>query len=202
MALLQGERMRALIWLPIIAMFGCAHKQQVNKASTAQTSSPATSTAMSAGSTDKSCSGDLDCGDKQLCIRSRCVDITANLAECSNVRLHFAFNSSELSSADKPGLERSARCLKADHQLHVTIEGNADERGTEEYNMALGDRRAGVVRDYLEALGASSAQLKTVSYGKENPLCTQHDEECWAQNRRAEMKGVETASAKPKTLRR
>jgi peptidoglycan-associated lipoprotein len=99
-------------------------------------------------------------------------------------------------------VERSARCLKADHALHVSIEGNADERGTEEYNMALGDRRATTVKGYLESLGASASQLKTVSYGKENPLCTEHDEECWAKNRRAEMKGFETAAVRPKKGKR
>jgi peptidoglycan-associated lipoprotein len=78
----------------------------------------------------------------------------------------------------------------------VTIQGNADERGTEEYNMALGDRRATTVAHYLESLGASAAQLKTVSYGKENPLCTEHDEECWAKNRRAELKAAEVTSTR------
>src|SRR6185503_1367930 len=117
-----------------------------------------------------------------------CVDISAGLAECSHVRVHFELNSSEIADADKTDLQRSARCLKADQALHVSIEGNADERGTEEYNLALGDKRATAVRGYLESLGASEAQLKTVSYGKENPLCTEHDEACWAQNRRAELK--------------
>ena len=72
--------------------------------------------------------------------------------------------------------------------MHVTIEGNADERGTDEYNLALGDQRATSVARYLKALGASPTQLKTVSYGKEKPLCTEHDEECWAKNRRAAVK--------------
>jgi peptidoglycan-associated lipoprotein len=134
------------------------------------------------------CTRDLDCGEKQLCIRDQCVDISAGLAECSQVRVHFPFNSSEIEPAGRNDLERSGRCLRADHALHVTIEGNADERGTEEYNLALGDQRATSVKRYLESLGASAAQLKTVSYGKEKPLCTEHDEACWAQNRRADLK--------------
>jgi peptidoglycan-associated lipoprotein len=81
-----------------------------------------------------------------------------------------------------------ARCLKGDHDLHVTIEGNADERGTEEWNIALGDKRATAVAEYLEHLGVSQAQLKTVSYGKERPLCEQHNEDCWSKNRRAALK--------------
>ena len=81
--------------------------------------------------------------------------------------------------------------MKTDHALHVTIEGNADERGTEDWNLALGDKRATAVENYLEQLGVSKAQLKTVSYGKDRPLCSQHNEECWAKNRRAALKPKE-----------
>jgi peptidoglycan-associated lipoprotein len=188
--------MRKLIWIPIIAMFGCAHKQETKTAAASPPPAAAPAASAAAAPSEPGCASDLDCGAKQLCIRNRCVDISASLAECNNLHVHFAFNSAELDPGDKSGLERSARCIKGDHALHVTIEGNADERGTEEYNLALGDRRATTVKGYLESLGASAVQLKTVSYGKENPLCTEHDEDCWAKNRRADMKGVETASAK------
>lgn len=141
-----------------------------------------------AATASRTCSADSDCGDKQLCIRSQCVDITANLAECSTARVHFDFNDANVHQDDMTTLVRMARCLKADHQLHVSIEGNADERGTDEWNIALGDQRATAVAKYLESLGASSAQLKTVSYGKERPLCDQHNEECWSKNRRAALK--------------
>jgi peptidoglycan-associated lipoprotein len=120
-------------------------------------------------------------------VNNRCVDITPDLAECTNVRVHFPFNSDESDAADKPQLERSARCLKAEHSLHVTIEGNADERGTEEYNMALGDRRANAVVGYLTAIGAPKERLRAVSYGEEQPICEGHDESCWWQNRRAQL---------------
>jgi peptidoglycan-associated lipoprotein len=104
------------------------------------------------------------------------------------VRVHFDFNDASLRSDDETLLNRMGRCLKADHDLHVSIEGNADERGTEEWNIALGDKRATGVAAYLERLGVTKAQLKTVSYGKERPLCTEHDEDCWAKNRRAALK--------------
>ena len=136
----------------------------------------------------RSCSADSDCGDKQLCIRSQCVDITPDLAECSTLRVHFDFNDATLRSDETTQLVRMARCLKADHDLHVAIEGNADERGTEEWNIALGDKRATAVAQYLEQFGVSNAQLKTVSYGKERPLCDEHSEECWSKNRRAALK--------------
>jgi peptidoglycan-associated lipoprotein len=151
-----------------------------------------------AASAEKLCSADTDCGSKQLCIRSHCVDISANLAECSALRIHFDFNVATIRSDDLSQLQRISRCLKADTGLHVTIEGNADERGTEEYNMALGDQRATAVRKYLQSLGTSDAQLRTVSYGKENPLCTEHDEDCWAKNRRAAVKPAEASDAPAK----
>jgi peptidoglycan-associated lipoprotein len=138
--------------------------------------------------TDKTCNGDTDCGDRQLCIRARCVDIDSSVAECNELKVYFPFDSSQIAPDDRSYLERSSRCLKADHALHVRIEGNADERGTEEYNLALGDKRARAVADYLKALGASDLQMKTVSYGKEQPLCNEHDEACWSKNRRAQLK--------------
>jgi peptidoglycan-associated lipoprotein len=176
-----------MLALMLVAM-GCAHKQ-TEKAQAPQQPAPAPSVAPEkvAQARATTCSRDLDCNDGQLCIRSACVDISPGLAECSGVRVHFAFNSAEIDESDKPGLDRAARCMKAEQALHVTVAGNADERGTEEYNLALGDRRAHTVADYLKALGASDAQLKTLSYGKEQPLCTDHDEACWARNRRADL---------------
>ena len=131
---------------------------------------------------------DSDCADKQLCIRTQCAEITPDLAECSMFRVHFDLDKASLHADEQPKLQRVARCLKADRALHVTIEGNADERGTDEYNMALGDKRATDVARYLGMLGVSPDQLKTISYGKERPLCAAHDEDCWAKNRRAAVK--------------
>lgn len=176
----------------LVMVAGCAHKQETKAEAPAPAPAAAapapTKEATAAAPQTGLCATDLDCGPKQLCINQKCVDITADLAECTQVRVHFPFNSDEIDSNDKPQLDRSARCLKADHALKVTIEGNADERGTEEYNMALGDRRARAVQSYLKSLGASEAQMATVSFGKENPECQEHDEACWARNRRASLK--------------
>jgi peptidoglycan-associated lipoprotein len=109
------------------------------------------------------------------------------LGECG-VRVHFQYDSAELAELDREHLGHAAECLKADHALRVTIEGNADERGTEEYNLALGDKRAVAVAKYLSSLGASRDQLKTISYGEENPLCNEHAETCWVKNRRAAVR--------------
>ena len=71
--------------------------------------------------------------------------------------------------------------------FHLTVEGYCDERGSDEYNMALGDARAKQAKDYLVTLGLPTAQLKTVSYGKEKQVCSEHDEDCWQKNRRAHL---------------
>ena len=172
------------LMFPALLLVACAHAPQNKPDSNAQTGAASNAQRQTGQS---SCSQDADCGEKQICIRNQCVDISAGLAECRQVTIHFDLNASEIASSEKSELERSARCLKGDHALHVTIEGNADERGTEEYNLALGDRRATTVSKYLESLGASDAQVKTVSYGKEHPLCAEHDEACWAKNRRADL---------------
>ncbi|MDB4971385.1 MAG: peptidoglycan-associated outer rane lipoprotein, partial [Myxococcales bacterium] len=184
---------RVVCTLSLLALVGggCAHKQETKAEAPKQESAAApqaSSAPAPAASGAKMCATDLDCGAKQLCINNKCTDITADLAECTNVRVHFPFNSDEIDANDKSHLDRSARCLKADHSLHVAIEGNADERGTQEYNMALADRRARAVQSYLQSLGASQQQMATVSFGKENPECQEHDEACWAKNRRAALK--------------
>ncbi|MEI9991631.1 MAG: OmpA family protein [Rhizomicrobium sp.] len=81
-------------------------------------------------------------------------------------------------------MQRQAAWLLKYPSVHVTIEGNCDERGTRDYNLALGARRAEAVKDFLGSLGVPFARMTTVSYGKERPVCTQSDENCWAQNRR------------------
>jgi peptidoglycan-associated lipoprotein len=110
-------------------------------------------------------------------------------------RVHFDYDSTTIADRDRPSLDSSAQCLKDNRGLRATIEGNADERGTEEYNLALGDKRAVSVAKYLKALGAEEEQIKTVSYGEENPICKGHAEDCWSQNRRAAVHPRNTNAA-------
>lgn len=98
--------------------------------------------------------------------------------------VHFAYNEYQVQEADKSTLQRQATWLGRYSGVRVTIEGNCDERGTREYNIALGARRANAVKEYLVSLGVSAARIDTVSYGKEKPICTDSTEACWAQNRR------------------
>lgn len=97
----------------------------------------------------------------------------------------FDFNSSSLSSSARSALENNAEFLKDNPDVEVQVEGHADERGGVQYNLALGERRAKAVRDYLVAMGISSARLSTISFGKERPLAFGHNEDAWSQNRRA-----------------
>jgi peptidoglycan-associated lipoprotein len=100
-------------------------------------------------------------------------------------RVFFSTDSSELSPQAIATLEKQAQWLRAYPQYTFTIEGHADERGTREYNIALGARRAQAVRDYLTSRGVQPRRMRTISYGKERPVAVCNDISCWSQNRRA-----------------
>lgn len=99
-------------------------------------------------------------------------------------RVFFALDSYALDAQAQQVLRRQAAWLQQYTQYSAVVEGHADERGTREYNLALGERRANAARNYLVSLGVPANRLTTVSYGKERPTCTQANERCWAQNRR------------------
>lgn len=106
-------------------------------------------------------------------------------------RVHFELDRYDLSPEAEATLQKQAALLLQLYpQIVITIEGHADERGTREYNLALGERRAAAVRNYLAALGVSPERVSVISYGKERPECVAADEGCWSQNRR----GVTVAS--------
>ncbi len=101
--------------------------------------------------------------------------------------IYFEFDSSALLTAAQDTLKRKAEYLREHPDARVTIEGYCDERGTEEYNLALGDRRATSAKSFLVDLGISPSRLTTISYGEERPLDPRHNEEAWAKNRRCEF---------------
>jgi peptidoglycan-associated lipoprotein len=96
----------------------------------------------------------------------------------------FDFDRYDLRPQDKEALAKNADWLKAHAGALLLIEGHADERGTNEYNLALGERRAKAARDYLASLGIDGGRVTLISYGEERPLCTERAESCWARNRR------------------
>jgi peptidoglycan-associated lipoprotein len=102
--------------------------------------------------------------------------------------IYFDFDKSDIKPEAKPVLEKKAEFLRANPSFKVRIEGNCDERGTAEYNMALGERRAKASEKYLNALGISADRMSTISYGKEKPICQEHNEACWSKNRRDDFK--------------
>jgi peptidoglycan-associated lipoprotein len=101
-------------------------------------------------------------------------------------RVFFESDQTELSPQAIATLEKQAQWLQTYNQYAFTIEGHADERGTREYNIALGARRATAVRGYLAQQGVSASRIRTISYGKERPIAVCDDISCWSQNRRAQ----------------
>lgn len=97
----------------------------------------------------------------------------------------FDYNKSDLRDDARAALTANADWLKRNTSIQFLIEGHCDDRGTTEYNLALGDRRSNSAREYLVSLGVDASRIRTVSYGKERPFCTAETEECWQQNRRA-----------------
>jgi peptidoglycan-associated lipoprotein len=97
---------------------------------------------------------------------------------------YFDFNKADIRPDARDALSRDAQFLRSYPQVRVTIEGHCDERGSTEYNIGLGERRAQAAKNYLISLGIGANRMDTVSWGKERPFCTEHTEECWQQNRR------------------
>lgn len=110
-------------------------------------------------------------------------------------RVHFAFDSSLLNEETRAALQANADILLKHPQIKVEIQGHADDRGTSEYNLALGDARARVVRDFLVRLGVDGRQISTLSLGEEAPFVSGRGEQAWAKNRRAEFRVTTRASA-------
>lgn len=107
-------------------------------------------------------------------------DLVVNVGD----RVFFGYDSSELTPEGRSQIERQAQWLKTYPAVNVMVEGHCDERGTREYNLALGEKRATAVRNYLVANGVQPTRVQTISYGKERPAVLGADETSWAQNRR------------------
>ncbi len=135
------------------------------------------------------CGPDRACPAGQDCMDGKCVARVAAAAPgCAQLEsVYFGFDESTLTGEARKALEGSAQCLKG-KPSPLAVEGNCDERGTAEYNLHLGQRRADSVKKYLSGLGVPAKSVSTVSFGKQKPLCTESTEDCWAKNRRADLK--------------
>ena len=131
------------------------------------------------------CSSDSDCEPGMSCLGGRC-STPVSTEHCDYPTVRFDFNRSNLRPEVRSGLQEVVDCLRTKGGT-IVVEGHADERGTEEYNLALGDRRAQSVKDYLTRLGVSSSKLRVVSKGETDPIAYGSNEAAWAKNRRAEF---------------
>ncbi len=121
--------------------------------------------------------------------------ITAAVLDEMKTMVHFDFDQADIRADDRGLLDRKAAILSANSGLRIRISGHADDRGSDEYNLALGNRRAGAVKTYLANKGIDGTRLEVVSYGEEHPLAAGEDEASWAQNRRAEFEATTGASS-------
>ena len=157
----------ALVALLCVGAAACSKKQEVKPQPPVQqaaTSSETTATS------NKYTPADLD---TDACLRQRVV--------------YFDFDKTEIKPEFQQIMACHAKYLQDRPSAQMRLEGNTDERGTREYNLGLGERRGEAVSSALQANGASASQMTVISYGKEKPVCRQHNEDCWSKNRRVEI---------------
>ena len=128
-------------------------------------------------------------------LRERAERALADVRNSLVTKIFFDFDRSELSDAAKAALDAKVALLNATPALKMRISGNTDERGSDEYNMALGQRRSAAAKRYLTQHGVDASRLETVSFGKERPAASGHDEASWSQNRRDEFEVTAGADA-------
>lgn len=157
----------AVATLLLVGVAACAKKQQVKPVE--ETTAPPVTTMPSEPTGQYT----RDSLDTDSCLRQR--------------TLYFDLDQTAIKPEFQAQIACHAAYLRQFPDARVTLEGNADERGSREYNLGLGERRGNAVQSALNAAGASSSQLSVVSYGEERPVCRQHDESCWSKNRRVDI---------------
>jgi peptidoglycan-associated lipoprotein len=180
--------------LLILAVSGCA-KQPATMPASATTPSPGSTAAGGAGALGRQQSGSSQQATTQGATVPRPVTARTDSSGRPSPRdfsvndavrdIYFDFDKYDIRSADQKTLDANAAWLKSNARALLLIEGHCDERGTPEYNLALGERRAQAAMSYLVALGIQANRISIVSYGQQQPLCTERTEACWAKNRRA-----------------
>jgi len=161
----------------MIGLWGCPKKAEVTAAPEAQTQ-PEKSSAMPATTT-----GTTATEAKPEMNAEVSNEKTGMMAEGPKA-IYFDYDKSFIRDDAKAVMKANVEWLKANPKATVKIEGNCDERGTVEYNQTLGQRRAASAKKYLTSMGISGHRISLISYGKEKPICTDHDEVCWQKNRR------------------
>lgn len=133
------------------------------------------------------CVSDADCASGKRCDDDKCIEDTSSASACALQTVRFDFNEFSLTSEARRTLDANLECLRKGKGGAVTLTGHADERGTEEYNLHLGEKRANAVKKYLSTMGIEGGKLRTVSYGEERPSNSGHDDNAWSENRRVEL---------------
>ena len=165
----MGVRVVSMLAL-LVVLAGCKNKPE--DTGMVSTSGDMTSTSGAEAGVPATDSGTAVPGSEQ--------DLVVNVGD----RVFFAYNQYDLSTEARAQVEKQATWLKTYQNVNLSVEGHADERGTREYNLALGEKRAAAVRSYLIALGVNASRIQTISYGKERPAVLGSDESAWSQNRR------------------
>lgn len=136
----------------------------------------------------KDCDSMNACGAGMDCVDGRCVSGKGDRGCTTSGTTHFDFDRFDVKADDEALLNDIGMCMKKEADLNIVVEGHCDDRGSTEYNITLGNRRADAVRKYFGNLGISSDRIKTISYGEEKPVDPEQNEAAWAKNRRAEIK--------------
>lgn len=163
-----------------LVMFGCQKKVAT------ELETPAEETAEKAEEGEMEVTEEVVSAEDISMAETGTVTETAAGASLPYENVYFGFDRYDLTAEAKERLMEVSNRLVEDN-ASVLIEGHCDERGTNEYNLALGDRRAGAVKDFLSASGVKSSRIETISFGEEKPVCTASSEDCWQQNRRAHI---------------
>jgi peptidoglycan-associated lipoprotein len=171
----MGVRKVLSLLAVMVLVAGCSHKPDDSGAVTTSSDNTTLGAPMNGASPVSPVSGSAVPGSEQ--------DLVTSVGD----RVFFGYNQYDLTSEARATIEKQAQWLKTYPNVNVMVEGHCDERGTREYNLALGEKRAMAERNYLIALGIDSKRIQTISYGKERPAVMGSDESSWAQNRRAVM---------------
>jgi len=170
-----------MVSLAFSLSFGCAKTPTADDASEETPSQVSQTDADGTSAADRSSMSETEISESEISESEKAA------RELSLKRIHFDFDRYTLSTEARQKLENNAKFLRANPQAEVQIQGHTDERGSDSYNLALGEKRARAAHDYLVSLGISPARLSIISYGEERPMVPESNEEAWARNRRVEF---------------
>lgn len=181
------KRFLVLALILSFAAFGCAQKEAVKQTDDTQQQQASQTGQEKADSAKKD--GEKPNGQQAAKVESKDMhsDASGKVEEVSDMfdDIHFDFDKFGIKESEKPTLKMVADYLIKNNNTKLLVEGHCDDRGTNEYNLGLGDRRAKSTKDYLAASGVKASRIEVISFGEEKPLCNEQNEGCWSKNRRA-----------------